>query len=71
MARNRVWRLGFGVGDGGGTMTDTHVCIDCNADVDNLEVFPGPRCLPCWTPIGDAEARTMTAEKLARMWGGK
>ena len=47
------------------------VCIGCGATVDFLEVFPGPRCLTCWTPIGDAQARTMTAGSLARMWGGK
>lgn len=45
-------------------------CIGCGASVGYLEVFPGPRCLPCWEPIGNAEARTMTAEKLTRMWGG-
>jgi hypothetical protein len=48
-----------------------HTCITCGAKVDNLEVFPGPRCLKCWEPIGNAEARTMTAAKLTRMWGGR
>ena len=48
----------------------THTCIDCQASVDNLEVFPGPRCLKCWEPIGNEEAKTMTAEKLTKMWGG-
>jgi hypothetical protein len=48
-----------------------HVCIKCQKPVDNLEVFPGPRCLDCWRPIGEAQARTMTAGKLARMWGGR
>jgi len=52
-------------------MTQTHVCRDCGATVEHLEVFPGPRCLACWTPIGEREAQTMTAEKLTRMWGGK
>lgn len=47
------------------------VCVGCGATVAPLEVFPGPRCLTCWTPIGEAEARTMTAEKLAAMWGGR
>lgn len=51
-------------------MTTTYVCCDCGAEVDFLEVFPGPRCLACWEPIGEAEARTMTAEKLTAMWGG-
>jgi DNA-directed RNA polymerase subunit RPC12/RpoP len=50
-------------------MTD-YTCADCGATVDYLEVFPGPRCLECWTPIGEAQARTMTAERLTRMWGG-
>lgn len=48
-----------------------HICIDCGATVDNLEVFPGPRCFPCYEPIGEREARTMTAERLAQMWGGR
>ena len=48
----------------------THTCIDCGTEVENLEAFPGPRCLPCWEPIGEAEFRTMTAEKLTAMWGG-
>lgn len=48
-----------------------HICTDCGATVDNLEVFPGPRCLPCYTPIGDRIARTMTATDLAKMWGAK
>jgi hypothetical protein len=51
--------------------TDTHVCRDCGTTVDDLEVFPGPRCLSCWTPIGNVEARSMTADRLTRMWGGK
>ncbi len=44
-------------------------CTKCHTEVDPLEVFPGGLCLICWEPIGNAEARTMTAEKLARMWG--
>lgn len=51
-------------------MPETHTCIECGAEVPNLEVFPGPRCLTCWTPIGEAEARTMTADDLTAMWGG-
>jgi DNA-directed RNA polymerase subunit RPC12/RpoP len=46
-------------------------CTKCQAEVDDLAVFPGGLCLTCWTPIGNIEARTMTADKLARMWGGK
>lgn len=46
-----------------------HICTDCGATVDHLEVFPGPRCLSCYTPIGEREFQAMTAEKLAHMWG--
>jgi len=45
-------------------------CADCGRIIDVLESFPGDRCLECWRPIGDAQARTMTADKLTRMWGG-
>lgn len=44
-------------------------CAECGDLVNPLTVFPGGRCLECWRPIGDAEARTMTAEKLTAMWG--
>lgn len=47
----------------------THTCRGCGTDVDNLEVFPGTLCLPCYRPTGEAKAATMTAEKLAQMWG--
>jgi DNA-directed RNA polymerase subunit RPC12/RpoP len=50
-------------------MAQIHVCIDCGESVDHLEVFPGPRCLDCWRPIGERQAATMTAIDLARMWG--
>lgn len=51
-------------------MTTTR-CSKCGEEIDPLAVFPGGLCLPCYTPIGDAEAETMTAEKLAQMWGGR
>jgi hypothetical protein len=51
-------------------MSET-TCTQCSATVDTLAVFPGGLCLECYTPIGEREARTMTAEKLTRMWGGK
>ena len=51
-------------------MADSVKCSQCGTETDPLAVFPGGLCLDCWRPIGDAEARTMTAEKLARMWGG-
>lgn len=46
-------------------------CTQCGEMVDPLAVFPGGICLECYTPVGEALHRTMTAEKLARMWGGK
>jgi len=46
-------------------------CTECGEEVHPLEVFPGGRCLACWTPIGEEKAKTMTAEKLAAMWGAK
>jgi hypothetical protein len=52
-------------------VTDPVKCSECGSEVDPLAVFPGGLCLPCWEPIGEAEAKTMTAEKLTRMWGGK
>jgi DNA-directed RNA polymerase subunit RPC12/RpoP len=45
-----------------------HICVKCGDEVDHLEVFPGPRCLTCWTAIGNRQAQTMTAEDLAAMW---
>jgi len=49
----------------------TLLCTKCGWVVHPLEVFPGGLCLDCYRPIGEREARTMTAEKLARMWGGR
>lgn len=46
------------------------ICTQCAKEVHPLEVFPNGLCLECYTPIGEAEARTMTAEKLTRIWGG-
>jgi hypothetical protein len=48
-----------------------YTCKNCGTKVDHLEVFPGPRCLKCWEPIGMALARTMTAQDLAEMWVAK
>jgi hypothetical protein len=36
-----------------------------------LDVFPGGICLDCYRPHGEALHRTMTAGKLARMWGAR
>ena len=48
-------------------------CNDCGAGVDPLEIFPGDRCIDCHanTPETRAMLRGMTADKLARMWGGR
>lgn len=47
-------------------------CADCGADVDPLDVFPGNRCLDCHAgnPAVRGALATMTADRLARMWGG-
>jgi predicted amidophosphoribosyltransferase len=48
------------------------LCPDCGAVVRWLERFPKNRCLPCHAKAPETirEAETMTAEKLAGMWGG-
>jgi DNA-directed RNA polymerase subunit RPC12/RpoP len=48
-----------------------YVCTDCGQTVHYLEVFPGPRCLACYRPIGEAQMANMTGRDLARMWGGR
>lgn len=50
---------------------DTVICSKCQRETDALAVFPGGLCLDCYRPIGDREARTMTADNLAAMWGGR
>lgn len=48
-------------------------CQDCGSEVDPLELFPNDRCLNCHSKAPEVrrELATMTAEKLARMWGAK
>lgn len=46
------------------------ICKGCKQETDPLAVFPGGLCLTCWEPIGNEQAKTMTAEKLTAMWGG-
>lgn len=48
-------------------------CDDCGATIDPLEVFPRNRCLSCHVKAPEVrrELATMTADKLARMWGAK
>jgi predicted amidophosphoribosyltransferase len=46
-------------------------CSKCQAPITPLDAFPGDLCLSCYTPIGDRLQRTMTADRLTRMWGGK
>jgi hypothetical protein len=47
-------------------------CIDCDRRIEEFCEFPGPRCLDCHAadPGVQREVREMTAEKLAKMWGG-
>ena len=48
-------------------------CTDCGRRIDEMDAFPKGRCLDCHAaaPEIQHQTRTMTAEKLARMWGGK
>jgi len=46
-------------------------CTMCKNTISELAVFPGGICLDCYRPIGNALHRTMTADKLTTMWGGK
>lgn len=48
-------------------------CADCGREIDELEVFPKGRCLECHAEAPETrhETATMTAEKLAKMWGAK
>lgn len=47
-------------------------CTECGRSIDSLEVFPKGRCLDCHAraPEVIADMETMTAERLAKMWGG-
>lgn len=51
----------------------TVTCVDCGTDLDPLDVFPGNRCLECHAgnPGVQRELASMTADGLARMWGGR
>lgn len=51
----------------------TTTCSECGREIDELEVFPKHRCLECHAkdPEIQRENETMTAEKLARMWGAE
>jgi hypothetical protein len=46
-------------------------CADCQRDIDQIDVFPKGRCVDCHAKAPEVirELSTMTAEKLARMWG--
>ena len=46
-------------------------CTGCGQGVHPLAIFPKDRCLPCHEkdPQVQRELATMTAEKLAQMWG--
>lgn len=48
----------------------TFTCTNCGTVDSYLAEFPGGICLECYRPEGERLHRTMTAEKLAEMWGG-
>jgi hypothetical protein len=53
-------------------MTNTdNTCADCDRTIDPLETFPKQRCVDCHAAAPEVieQTRTMTATKLARMWG--
>jgi protein-arginine kinase activator protein McsA len=54
------------------TKTD-NACADCGRTIDPLETFPKQRCVECHavSPEVVEQTFTMTAEKLARMWGAR
>lgn len=47
-------------------------CTSCQAKIDSLEVFPGKKCLSCYSsdPVVQRQLLTMTADDLTRMWRG-
>lgn len=53
--------------------TKTIICADCGKSIDPLEEFPKGRCLECHAKAPEVRemTRTMTAERLARMWGAR
>lgn len=59
----------FGTADVAGISDSPVRCMGCDHELQPLDVFPGPRCLDCYRPIGEQLARGMTADRLAAMWG--
>lgn len=51
-------------------MERTFTCTTCGTEHGFLEEFPGALCLDCYKQTPEAHA-PITAEELARMWGGK
>ena len=45
-------------------------CTKCGKTIDRLEVFPNNLCLDCYKTAPEA-TRPITAEELAKMWGGR
>jgi len=45
-------------------------CSKCGDEVDRLAVFPQGLCVNCWTLTPEANL-DITAQELARMWGGR
>jgi hypothetical protein len=45
-------------------------CSECKAQISPLAVFPAGLCVDCYALTEEAN-RPITAQELARMWGGK
>lgn len=45
-------------------------CNGCSKQVRVIELFPNNLCLACWSVTPEAN-REITAQELARMWGGR
>jgi hypothetical protein len=45
-------------------------CSKCEIEISPLAVFPAGLCVDCYALTEEAN-RPITAEELARMWGGK
>jgi hypothetical protein len=46
------------------------VCSKCERGISPLAVFPAGLCVDCYALTEEAN-RPITAQELARMWGGK
>jgi hypothetical protein len=46
------------------------MCKSCKRGISLYDEFPGGLCIECWGKTIEAN-RPITAQELARMWGGK